>query len=162
MKYRRLTIQELKELEKEFILYLSSQSISSDLWEEMKTKQPVRADTYIEAFSDFILEDVLTKIEYLEHKHPKELHLYKCEKDQILLIGLVIRGDTAFDFTQNNSPQQMMEQIQLSAAKVHFFQAERKYRNERNVDIYHLLESGALISRDGKLYKDLEKLRKTE
>lgn len=160
MKYRRLSLEELQEMEKEFIIYLSSQSISSDMWEEIKEKHPERAEAFIEQFSDIIMERVLAKVEYLEQKLPTELHLYKCLEDKLLLIGLLVKGATAFDFTQNADPATMMQQIQISGASVQFFQAERAYKKDRNQDIFELIQKGALISKDGTLYQTLEELKK--
>lgn len=158
MKYRKLTIEELQELEKEFITFLSAQSITSDLWEEIKEKQADRAQQLIEQFSDIVFEKVISNIKYLEQKSKREIRLFHCLPEKIKMLGLVIHGETQIDFTQNMSPEQMMQQMQLSGAGLKMYQGERAYRKQREVELFELMEEGALISKDGALYKTLESL----
>jgi hypothetical protein len=160
MKYRILSIDELQELEKEFITFLSAQSITSDLWEEMKAKQADRAQLLIEQFSDIVFEKVISNIEYLEQKSKREIRLFHCLPEKIKMLGLVIQGDTQLDFTQNMSPEQMMQHLQLSGAGLKMYQGERAYKKQREIELFELMEQGALISKDGALYKTLESLSK--
>ncbi len=159
MKYRKLTIEELQEMEQEFITFLSVHSISSDLWEEMKTKQPERTEQLIEQFSDIVFEKVLKNIEYLEQKSRKEIRLFHCQEEKIKVLGLVVEGETLLDFTQNQSPEQMLQQMQLSGASLKMYEGERSYRKQRELELFELMEKGALISKDGALYKTVDQLR---
>lgn len=160
MKYRKLNIEELQELEQEFITFLSAQSITSDLWEEMKEKQPERAELLIEQFSDIVFDKVLGNIEYLEQKSKREIRLFHCQPEKIKMLGLIIDGETELDFTQNLSPRQMVQQMQLSGAKLRMYQGERGYKKQRERELFELMEEGALISKDGALYKTLEGIKK--
>ena len=56
MKYRRLDQNELKTLEKDFIEFLASQSITADEWENMRKEQQLGL---IDIFSDLVFEKVL-------------------------------------------------------------------------------------------------------
>ncbi len=158
MKYRVLNIEELQELEQEFITFLSAQSITSDVWEEMKEKQAERANLLIEQFSDLVFEKVIANIEYLEQKSKREIRLFHCMPEKIKMLGLVIQGETQLDFTQNMSPEQMMQQMQLSGAGLKMYQGERAYKKQREIELFELMEEGALISKDGALYKTLQSL----
>ncbi len=160
MKYRKLTMAELQEMEQEFITFLSVQSITSDLWEEMKEKQPEKAELLIEQFSDIVFDKVLKNIEYLEQKSRKEIRLFHCVEDKIRVLGLVVEGETLLDFTQNQSPEQMLQQMQLSGASLKMYEGERAYRKLREMELFELMENGALISKDGALFKTVEQLKK--
>ena len=62
MKYRRLTIDELKELEQEFVRFLASNTVTSEDWQAVKTTNPERADQLIDIFSDIVFDKVIDKI----------------------------------------------------------------------------------------------------
>ncbi len=159
MKYRRLSLEELQEMEKEFVTFLSAQSITSDLWEELKQKQNEKADLLLDQFSDIVFEKVIGNIEYLEQKSKREIRLFHCLNDKIRMLGLIIEGETLVDFTQNQDPMQMLQQMQLSGAKLKMYQGEKEYKKQREIELFELLEQGAFISKDGALYKTVEKLR---
>lgn len=158
MKYRQLSIDELQELEQEFITFLSAQSITSDLWLEIKEKQAHRAQQLIEQFSDIVFEKVIANIEYLEQKSKREIRLFYCQKEKIEMLGLLIEGETQLDFTQPLNPQQMLQQMQLSGASLKMYQGEKAYNKQREIELFELMEQGALISKDGALYKTLKGL----
>ena len=158
MKYRILSLEELEELEKEFVTFLSAQSIPSDLWQEIREKQPDRASLLIEQFSDIVFEKVLTNIEYLEQKSKKEIRLFHCLDDTIIMLGLVIEGETQLDFTQDISPEHMFQQMKESGASLKMYRGKKTYKDQREVELFKLMEEGALISKDGALYKTLEEV----
>ena len=159
MKYRRLNLEELKELEREFVLFLASQGVSNDLWDKYKKDKDPQVDRLLDDFSDFVFEKILTDVNYLELKKPKEMQLFKCEPDKIHLRAIVISGESAIDFTQNQSPEDMTRLLMLSGASLKLYQAEREYRKGRNLEIFELMQQGALISKDGALYQTLDSLR---
>ena len=155
MKYRRLRTDELRELEKEFVRFLSSQAIPSDEWEKIKRDQPEQADELIEIFSDMVFERVLEKVEYLELKTPRDIKTFHCGEEKMMMIGLQIDGESTLDFTGNLSPQQMLQQLQLSGAKLQMYRGEKAYGENRLGEIFGWMEKGALISKDGMLYHTL-------
>ena len=60
MKFRRLTNEELQELEKEFVQFLVSNTVTADDWEKIKEDNPERAEGLIEIFSDIVFEKVIS------------------------------------------------------------------------------------------------------
>ena len=74
MKYARLTKEQFEELHKEFINFLATQSITGDEWEEIKTNKPEVAEQELDVFSDLVWEGVLSKVEYVEHISPQQMH----------------------------------------------------------------------------------------
>ena len=79
MKYRRLTNDELTELEKEFVRFLASNHITALDWEKLKGHDPKRVESLIEVFSDIVFEKILQGIEYLEFKTPTDIKTFHCE-----------------------------------------------------------------------------------
>lgn len=156
MKYRRLRPEELAELESEFIQFLAANTITGEEWEKIKKETPDKAERLIELFSDIVFEKTLSNIQYLEHKSPRDIKTFHCLPDKIVLNGLRIKGDSALDFTQQTDPHQMLQLLQLSGAGLQLYTAEKKYQDSREQELFRLMESGALISRDGALFKTLE------
>lgn len=150
-KYRLLTIDELKELEKEFINYLILNGLTADDWEKIKNEAPDKAQNFIEQFSDLVFERIITKVEYLEQRTPKELKTFQCLKDKIVLVGMYAEADSEADFTN-------AEYIRTAAVNppdsLKVYTTEKTYTQDREKEIFDLVQSGCLIS-DGRLFKAL-------
>ena len=159
MKYKRLTNDELSELEKEFVRFLSTYQINAQDWEKMKDSEPKKVEELIEVFSDLVYEKTLTNIEYLEFKTPNDIKTFHCQKDKIVMMGLMVEGDVTIDFTQNFSADKMSELIQKSNAQVNLYSAEKQYKGDREEELFKMLNWGCLISKDGHLYRTLEGLK---
>jgi hypothetical protein len=56
MKYKRLTTEELKHLEKEFVNFLASAQITGSDWEKMKANEIEKAEELLDVFSDLVFE----------------------------------------------------------------------------------------------------------
>lgn len=160
MKYRRLTLDELKSLERDFINFLAANSVTGEDWEKLKNEEQDKAERLIEIFSDMVFDKTLEKIEYLEQKSAKEIRTYHCQADRLIMIGLLIEGESTLDFRQNLPPQQMIQQLTLSGAQLKLFRGEKAYDKDRQQVLFQLMEQGALIAKDGHLYKVLNQLQK--
>lgn len=158
MKYRRLRLDELQSLEKEFINFLAANSITGPDWEKLKNESQDKAERMIEIFSDMIFEQTLEKVNYLEQKSAREIRTYHCGAEKINMIGILVEGETSLDFRQNLDPQQMMAQLGQSGAQLKLFKGEKVYKMDRNQELFSLMEQGALISKDGHLYLTLSQL----
>ncbi len=159
MKYRRLYSDELAELETEFVRFLAANGLAGADWERLKAEQPERTEALIADFSDLVFDKVLQKVEYLEWKQPHDLRTYHCLSDRLVMNGLLIEGQTSFDFTQNLGPEQMIGMLQVSGARLKLYSGERAYREDRERELFELMEAGALISKDGGLFRVLEELK---
>lgn len=159
MKYRRLADDELAELEKDFIHFLAANGIAGSDWVEMKANEPQKANELIDLFSDIIFDKTLDNIEYLEFKTPKDIKTFHCREDQIILNGLKIEGETEIDFTQSQDPQEMSMRLAGSQAKLQLYTARKAYHPDRKQELFKMMENGALISKDGALFKTLEGLK---
>ena len=160
MKYRRLTNEELAELETEFIRFLVSNTVTGDDWEKIKKEDTEKAEGLIEIFSDIVFDKTISKIEYLEMKTPKDLKTFRCNKNDIEMMGLKIEGDSELDLTYDISSEEMMVKLQSSNAKLQLYSANKKYKNEnREQELFQMMQWGSLIS-DGKLFHLLRTLKK--
>jgi len=159
MKYRRLTNEELAELEKEFIRFLSSNTVTGEDWEKIKKEDSKKAEGLIEIFSDIVFEKTIEKLEYLEFKIPTDMKIFHCRKEEIEMMGLRIEGETDLDFTKNSDPKSMIQMLQTAGANLQLYNAQKKYKdNDRSQEIFRMMQGGALIS-DGKLYETLKDLQ---
>ncbi|MFK7772813.1 MAG: DUF6495 family protein [Saprospiraceae bacterium] len=160
MNYRRLTNEELAELETEFVRFLVSNTVTGDDWEKIKKENPERAEGLIEIFSDIVFEKTISKIEYLEMKTPKDLKIFRCNKENIELMGLKIEGESDLNLTDDISSEEMMKKLQTSDAQLQLYSADKKYKDDnREQEIFQMMQWGSLIS-DGKLFHLLRTLKK--
>lgn len=158
MKYRRLSIQELSELETAFIRFLAVNGVPGDEWEKIKETDQVRTDELIDIFSDTVFHDTLTKVTYLQFVTPNEIKTFHCLPDKIKLMGLIVDGASDIDFTNMESPQALAQKIAAAAASLKMYTAEKTYSKERELELFDMMENGCLIS-DGEIYQLLEQLK---
>jgi len=159
MQYRRLTEAELDEVEPQFVRFLASNQITADDWEKLKTESPDKVERLIEIFSDIVFDKVLEDVNYLEFKTPHDLKAFHFLEDKAVMNGLKIEGETEVDLTEQMNPKQLSQQLQLTGAKLKLYTAEKEYKESRKMEIFNLMEGGALISRSGTLFKSLEKMK---
>lgn len=156
-KFRRLRLDELQEVEPQFVRFLATNGLDASAWQKMKEQQPGRADELIQQFSQIVFAGVIGRVEYLLDRRPKDLRAYRCTADKIILRGLLIEGETSLDLSQQDlSAQDMIQQLRQDGAQIKIFRAERPYRHQdREQDIFLLMEAGALIA-DETMFQLLE------
>ena len=159
MQYRRLSNEELRDLEKEFTRFLAVNHVTADDWVRLKEKEMDKAEELISIFSDIIFNKTLKKLEYLEFKTPYDIKTFHCDKEKIVLMGIAVDKNAGIDFTKNESPEQMMKILKESGKNIQIYTAEKKYSDSREKELFQMLENGCLISRDGHLYKTLHQLK---
>lgn len=145
MKYRRLTDEELKELKTEFINYLVSNTITGDDWEKLKLSNPEKAHQLINNFSDIVLQKVLEKIEFIEHRTAKDWKIFQCQPDKILMKGFSADASSHIDFTSPN----VLKDIEDSTIQI--YKAEKAYNAPREEEIFEMIQSGCTIT-EGKVF----------
>jgi len=154
LKYRRLIKEQLEELHQEFINFLSTQSITADEWETIKSNTPHVAEEEIDIFSDLVWEGVLTKAKYLEHFSKDQIHLFELQESEMKLIAIKINNkeidvttQQGYDWLRGN----------LLNDDVVFYNASKEYGDDKNMDKFKLIEQGASITK-GELYSYFEKI----
>ncbi|MDO6744079.1 DUF6495 family protein [Tenacibaculum soleae] len=153
MKYRQLTKEQFEGLHEEFARFLASQSIDAKEWKELKEEKPKVAEDEMNVFSDVVWDDVLTKTEYLEHFSPKMVNLFKCDEEEIHRI--VIKIDKEINLLQQEGFEWLMKNP--NDEKIEFFTGTKKYDQERNTEIFDLIEKGSTISK-GEIYEYFNRL----
>lgn len=154
MKYTRLTKEQFEELHLEFINFLATQSITKDEWEEIKKNKPEVAEQELDIFSDLIWEGVLSKVKYVEHISPNQLHLFFLDESNMKLIALKINHDDidlmtkeGFDWLRSN----------LMSDKIEIFNSSKDYSEDKGRDKFELIYKGGNITK-GELYKFFDNL----
>ena len=153
MIFRRLNNDELTALEKPFINFLVANTITGGDWEKMKTSEPERASKLVDIFSDFIFEERLRKVQFIQHQEPKELRLFRCGDEKMELIGLQVAGNAPIDFTKEEN----LAKMSAYTEGVKMYRAEKKYTRGREREIFELMENGCRVS-DGVLFERLSTL----
>ena len=156
MKYARLTKEQFEELHKEFINFLATQSITADEWADIKVNKPEVAEQELDVFSDLVWEGVLTKVNYLEHISPQQMHLFHLKENEMELIAIKIKNETTdlttsegFDWFRNN----------LLSDDVELLTAKKTYTEDKALDKFKLIQQGGVITK-GDLYSYFENLIK--
>lgn len=162
MKYRRLTNEELAELEEQFIRFLAANSITGPVWEDLKQADDPRVEQLIGQFSDLVFDKVIANVKYLEWRQARDFRTFHCGPDRLQMNGFMIEGATSLDLRQNLPPDQMLSMVQVSGAKLKLYSGEREYRHSRERDLFELMENGARISQDGAMYHTLEQLKQQQ
>ncbi|WP_313114645.1 DUF6495 family protein [Aequorivita sediminis] len=148
MKYARLTKEQFEELHQEFINFLATQSITADEWAKLKVEKPEVAEEELDVFSDLIWEGVLKKVKYLEHISPKQLMLFHITEAFMELIAIKIDKEE-IDITTDYGYKWLQQNLHDDA--VSLYTSTKAIKEDRNKDIFILIQQGAVITK-GELY----------
>jgi len=150
-KYRRLTIEELKSLEKEFIEFLVVNGVPAEDWEQLK-KDDAKSQGLIDSFSDVVFEKILRQIEYVAHYSKNSVKIFNCRADSIHLIG-VDTGAPDIDLTTDVGIQHITSNLPTD---IQIYQSSKTYSPNREEEIFKMLGQGC-VKTDGSLYKRFAK-----
>ena len=153
MKYARLSKEQFEELHQEFINFLATQSITADEWAEIKREKPEVAEQELDVFSDLVWEGVLSQAKFLEHFSPNQIFLFKITEVTINLIGIEVK-DEKIDVTTAQGYAWMQQN--LMDDRVSLYTSSKAISDDRNKDIFALIQQGAVITK-GELYGFFEK-----
>jgi hypothetical protein len=154
MKYTRLTKEQLEELHKEFINFLATQSITADEWSEIKENKPEVAEQELDVFSDLVWEGVLSKVTYLEHISPQQMHLFHLKEDIMQLIAIKLKKEDV-DLTTSEGFEWFRDN--LLSDDVELLTANKSYSEDKPLDKFKLIQQGSVITK-GDLFRYFEKL----
>jgi hypothetical protein len=142
MKYRQLTKEQFESLHQEFAQFLATQKIDVNEWKTIKENKPELAEEELNLFSDLVWDDVLNKVNYLEHFSKNSINLFKTEKDQMHRIVVQVNKDIDL-FTQDDFEWLLKNPNDES---VEYLTGKKSYTTERNSEIFDLIEKGSQIS----------------
>ena len=152
MEYARLTKEQFKALHKEFSSFLAAHSIDKKKWDYIKSENPELTSQKLDAFSDIVWNDVLSKIKYLEHRNDQLLFLFKCFDKKIDLI-LIKQTKDCPSFFDEDHKNWLIKNIQDDRVSV--FESSRDFGKNFKKEIFKLIKKGA-VARDGIVYEDLK------
>lgn len=149
--YRLLSIEELTELEKEFIEYLVLNGIAAEDWVKMKAEDKAGAERMIELFSDVVFEGILRKVNYLEYRAENFIHAFQTLPDKLVLVAMESEDEENVNFLDSafieaatvNPPDQLYVRTSSKA-----------YSKKRELELFDMIQAGCTIS-DGGLFKAL-------
>lgn len=150
--YRLLTLEELTELEKEFVEYLVLNGITAEDWVKMKAEDKAGAERIIELFSDVVFEGILRKISYLEYRAENFVHAFQCLADKLVLVAMESEDD--------NEEINFLDPVFIESATIHppdkllVRTTSKPYSKTRELELFDMIQAGCLIS-DGGLFKAL-------
>ncbi|RED92051.1 DUF6495 family protein [Marinoscillum furvescens] len=147
-KYRNLTSDELKNLEKEFVDYLIVNGITADDWVRLKEQELDKAEDIITLFSDVVFEGVLRKVQYLEHRSSTDIKAFQCLQDKIILMGMSAESHDV-DFTARDFWEKAKEE---APDGVQVYTTEKAYGKTREMELFEMIENGCAIS-EGQSFK---------
>jgi len=153
MKYRQLTKEQFESLHEEFATFLATQSIDVKEWNQIKKEKPTVAEDEMNVFSDVVWDDVLTKTQYLEHFSKQSVNLFKCDETEIHRIFVKINkdidllGKEGFEWLLSNPTDE----------KVELYTGKKAYSEERNMELFDLIEKGSAITK-GELFEYFDRL----
>ena len=150
-KYRLLTLEELQELEKEFVEYLVLNGITADDWEKIKKENPSSARHIIEFFSDVVFESIMRKVKYLELRTAHEVKVFQCLESKLVLVAMQSTVDPDIDFTNTAYIKNAMNN---PPPGLKVYTSEKTYGKVREIEIFEMIRAGALITGD-QLFKSL-------
>ena len=154
MKYRQLTKEQFLELNHEFAKFLATQQIDSKEWNTIKKNKPLMAEEELNIFSDVVWEDVLTKTEYLEHISKNDINLFKCNSKEIIRIYIKLK-DLSKSFLSANDYNWFIKNPLDDS--IEYFKAVKKYTEDRNIELFKMIEMGSQISK-GELFTKVSQL----
>lgn len=153
IRFKRLSQKELELLEKEFIKFLASQSITADDWVKIKISDTEQAESLIDGFSNVVYGSVMRSAKFLELRTPKALYCYECHEDHFSLAVFEISEDSDFDLTKH----QLSEIDDMDAVKPSIYTGTKPYEQQREDEIFSMMQQGCEIT-EGKLMQVLRNI----
>lgn len=148
-KYRLLSSDELKALEKEFVEYLVVNGITADEWERLKKEENDKALQITDLFSDVVMEGALRKIKFINLYTSETVQAIQCLEDRMIMMA-VKREDETLDLLTRTA----FELRDIKEGRISIYKGQKKYDSERQKVIFDMTQKGYEVS-DGQLFKQL-------
>jgi hypothetical protein len=145
IKYRRLTDEELKLLENDFVRFLAANSIQAQDWQKTKSDSPEKVDELLDVFSNTVLEKVYSKANYLLIVNPNEIHAFKMGKTSAQLIGVKFKDNNVNLLKDENLKTLLSSQESFLSLKPELFILEKKYDKPKAEEVFFLVNQGAEV-----------------
>jgi hypothetical protein len=142
MRFRSLTIDELKELETEFKQFLIINQVYNEEWIEMNQKDLDKANALVDLFSDQVLEKVYSKIDFLEKRDKHAISVFAVTKTDIETITI----------QSKNQSIELLTNVQIETAlnqylnELEIYCGTKKLAKDKCDEIFDLIKEDCSIS----------------
>ena len=145
-RFRRLSFEELNELEKEFVEFLILNGVDADTWVSIKSNDPGNADKIIDQFSDVVFASIFRKAEFVDVVTATKIKCFHFQKDQVVLVGI-----DSVDYKTNFMEAGLDE---LKDQEYDVYTTQKSYSKSREEEMFKMISNGGELS-DGKLFKKI-------
>ena len=146
MKFRLLNKEEREAFDEDFKHFLITNGVSNEDWIEMNEKDLKKAEELVAIFSDTVFQKVMEKITFLEMRASDSLLVFKCNAENIELIGINAKSkDSQVDFS---TPEAIHESLKSKTEELSFFKHEKDYSKERELEVFEMVETGCIPSHE--------------
>jgi hypothetical protein len=152
VKYRRLTLDELEQLEDSFIRFLAAQSITGEDWQTIREKEPDRHVELIDQFSDVVIEKTLHNVHILEHRTSKRILFFQFLDHEAKLYGLEWERELPIDLAGGFAVKDLVSLMENTDYKYSVLSGKRPYEREKKMEIFSIIEKGAQIPANKDLF----------
>jgi hypothetical protein len=142
MRFRRLTIEELTELETEFKQFLIINQVYNEEWIEMNQKDLEKANALVDLFSDQVLEKVYSKIDFLEKRDKYALSVFAVTKTDIETITIQSKNQSIELFTN----AQIETALNQYLNELEIYCGTKKLAKEKCDEVFDLIKEGCDVS----------------
>lgn len=154
MKYARLSLHDLKDLQKEFIEFLALNGIPAEDWEKMKKNDLEKVEGIIDQFSDVIWESVLRKTDMVELRRKDTLTVCRVVEGE--LSTLVIKTyDGDIDLTQAHEVGNALSDLENYEVNLRVDKITKPVTEQ----LFELLQIGFYITKNEEYKEVIDKLK---
>lgn len=154
MKYSRLSKDQFVELHKEFIDFLSSNSVTFEDWTILKQNNDGKAEGLLDLFSDIVWAKVLDKTQFLENISKNHIYLFSFGNSQMNFIAIYTEKKHV-DFTTNDGFSWLRDNLFDDSVKI--YNSNKNYSQDKLSDIFDLIKKGGIITK-GELFNYFDEL----
>ena len=154
MKYSRLTKDQFVELHKEFIDFLSSNSITYEDWNILKQNNDGKTEGLLDLFSDIVWTKVLGKTRFLENISKNHIYLFSFGESQMKFIAIYTEN-TDVDFTTDDGFSWLRDNLFDDSVKL--YNSNKNYSQDKLSDKFDLIKKGGIITK-GELFNYFDEL----
>ncbi len=142
MRFRSLTIDELKELETEFKQFLIINQLYNEEWIEMNQKDVEKANALVDLFSDQVLEKVYSKIEFLEKRDKYTFSVFTVTKTDIETITIQSKNQSI----ELETNAQIETALNQHLNKLEIYCGTKRLVKDKCDEVFDLIKEGCSIS----------------
>lgn len=142
MRFRSLTIGELKDLEFELKEFLIINQVYNEEWIEMNQKDPEKANALVDLFSDQVLFKVYGKIDFLEKREKYAFSVFSVTKNDIETITIQSKNQNIELLTDVQIEKALNEHIN----KLDIYCGTKKLAKDKYDEVFDLIKEGCSIS----------------